>query len=233
MAKIQAPGASSQSRTIRYSSGVLEPFAGEVDRLVSASLADNTVKLYNQAVSTFDAFRTQYNFQTPWPPNINVLVNFIAFLSSEGYSYSTAKSYLSGISFYIKLNGWSDPSEAFVMKKMLKGFQRINSSKDSRAPITLQMFQAFPMALKNVTSSAYEALLFSTAFSVAFFGFLRIGEMIATGKSGDNSRIIQISDVVVYDTLKSLCAFLKLISMANPQRWCSIQVNKSIFALFH
>ena len=55
------------------------------------------------------------------------------------------------------------------------------------------------MALKNVTSSAYEALLFSTAFSVAFFGCLRIGEIIATGKSGDNSRIIQISDVVVYD----------------------------------
>ena len=86
-----------------------------------------------------------------------------------------------------------------MVKKMLKGFQRINPSKDSRAPITLQMFQAFPMALKNVTSSAYEALLFSTAFSVAFFGFLRIGEMIATGKSGNNSRIIQISDVVVYD----------------------------------
>ena len=128
MAKTQEPGASSQSRTIRCSFGVLEPFAGEVDRLLSASLADNTVKLYNQAVSTFDAFRTQYNFQTSWPPNINVFVNFIAFLSSEG----------------------------------------------------------------NVTSSAYEALLFSTAFSVAIFGFLRIDEMISTGKSSDNSQIIQI-----------------------------------------
>ena len=97
-------------------------FAGEVDRLLSTSLSDNTVKIYNQAVSTFDACRTQYNFQTSWPHNINVLVNFIAFLSSEGYSLSTAKPYLSGISFYIKLNGWSDSSEDFEVKKMLKGF---------------------------------------------------------------------------------------------------------------
>ena len=124
-----------------------------------------------------------------------------------------------------------------MVKKMLKGFQRINPTKDSRAPITLQMLQAFPMALKNVTSSAYRALLFSTAFSVAFFGFLRIGEMIATRKSGDNSRIIQISDVVVYDeNVKITLRFSKtdqLSSTANPQRWCSIQVNKSIFALCH
>ncbi|MEW8547200.1 MAG: tyrosine-type recombinase/integrase [Candidatus Thiodiazotropha sp.] len=61
------------------------------------------------------------------------------------------------------------------------------------------MLQAFPTALNNVTSSAYEALLFSTAFSVAFFGFLRIGEMIADGKSCDTSRIIQLSDVSIYD----------------------------------
>ena len=54
---------------------------------------------------------------------MNVFVIFIAVLSSEGYSFTTAKSYLSGISFYIKLNGWPDPSEAFVVKKMLKGFQ--------------------------------------------------------------------------------------------------------------
>ena len=171
MAKIQAPGASSQSRTIRCSSGVLEPFAGEVDRLLSASLADNTVKLYNQAVSTFDAFRTQYNFQTSWPPNINVLVNFIAFLSSEGYSFSTAKSYLSGISFYIKLNGWPDLSEAFVVKKMLKGFQRINPTKGSRAPITLQMLQAFPMALKMLHLPLMKHFSFQQPFRLPFLVF--------------------------------------------------------------
>lgn len=157
------------------------------------------VKLYEQAVSKFDAFRTRFNFQKLWPPNISEIVNFIAYLYSEGYSFSTAKTYISGISFYTKLNNGSDPSEAFVVKKMLRGFQRLNPTKDSRAPVTLQMLQAFPVALKNVTSSAYETLLFSTAFSVAFFGFLRIGEMIAGGKSGDNSRIIQVSDVSMYD----------------------------------
>ena len=117
-----------------------------------------------------------------------------------------------------------------MVKKMLKGFQRINPTKDSRAPITLQMLQAFPMALKNVTSSAYEALLFSTAFSVAFFGFLRVGEMIATGKSGDNSRIIQISDVVYDETVKITLRFCKTDQYGES---VTLVFYPSIFALCH
>ena len=199
MAKIQALGASSRPTTNRCSHRVLEPFASEVERLLSASLAVNTVKLYNQAVSKFDALRAQYNFNRSWPPSIDDIVNFIAYLSSEGYSFSSAKTYLSGTSFYTKLNDGTDPFDVCVVKKMLKGFQRLNPTKDSRAPVTLQMLKGFPLALKNVTVSKYEALLFSTAFSIAFFGFLRIGEMIACGKSSDNSHLIHNTDVAIYE----------------------------------
>lgn len=151
------------------------------------------------AISKFDLFRSQYHLPRSWPPVLDDIINFIAYLSINGYKFATARSYLAGVSFYIKINNWPDPSEAFIVKKLLKGFQRKNPTKDIRSPVTLQMLQSFPSALKNITSSSYEALLFSTAFSVAFFGFLRIGEMVAESKTSDNSRVILISDVDLHN----------------------------------
>ena len=88
-ANIHALGASSGSTTNCCFHRVLEPFPSEVDCLLSASLAVNTVKLYNhQAVSKFDAFRGQHNFDKSWAPNIDDIINFIAYLSSDGYSFS-------------------------------------------------------------------------------------------------------------------------------------------------
>ena len=177
---------------------VLEHFASKVDRSHSASLTVNTVKLYNQTVSNFDAFRAQYHSNRSWPPSIDDIVNFITYLFSEGYSFSSAKTYLSGISFHTKLNDGTDPFDVFVEKNMLKSIQRLNPTKDSRTPVSLLMLKGFPLAIKNVTASKYEALLFSTAFSISRFGFRRIGDMIACGKTNDYSHLIHVCDVAIY-----------------------------------
>ena len=163
--------------------------------MITGSLADNTVKSYSLAVQIFDDFRTRFDLSTNWPPTVDVMINFIAYLSSHGYQYSTAKTYLAGVSFYIEAHNWFDPTNSFVIKKMMKGYQRLKPTSDVRAPITLEMLKTFPLALRNVASSKYEALLFSTAFSVAFFGFLRVGEIVVTSKTGDSSKVISISDV--------------------------------------
>jgi hypothetical protein len=45
-----------------------------------------------------------------WSPPIDHLINYIAFLSKKkkGYSSATAKSYISGISYKIKINYLED-----------------------------------------------------------------------------------------------------------------------------
>ena len=81
-----------RGRPTAYASAyrVLEPFGSEVDRLIIASFADNTVKSYSLAVQIFDDFRKRFNLSTNWPPTVDVLINFIAYLSSHGYQFSTA-----------------------------------------------------------------------------------------------------------------------------------------------
>lgn len=151
------------------STGILEVLAGEVDSLVNASLAENTVKLYKLAVKQFDAFCTEYKLSPSWLPPLNHVVNFVAYLSCKGYSFSTASSYVSGIAFQLKINGFNDVTDSFLIRKMLKGFHKARPTRDTRAPVTIDMLKLLPRALDAVCSSKYESLLFSTIFSVAFF----------------------------------------------------------------
>jgi hypothetical protein len=48
---------------------------------------------------------------------------------------ATAKSYISGISYKIKINNLEDRTQSFILKKMLQGMQRLDKKKDSRKPI--------------------------------------------------------------------------------------------------
>ena len=151
--------------------GVLETFTCEVDSLTNASMSQNRIKSYQSAITLFDSFRLEKQFILEWTASLDNIITFIAYLSLKGCTYITASSYISGLSFCYKINGWEDSTQAFVVRKLLKSYSKCNSSKDLREPITLQMLKDFPNALKHVTLSNYEALLFSTAFSVAFFWF--------------------------------------------------------------
>ena len=64
-----------------------------------------------------------------------------------------------------------------------------------RVPITLQMLKRFPLALRNVSISSFEATLFTTAFVCAFFGFLRVGEIAINAKNADRTKVVQAEDI--------------------------------------
>ena len=57
--------------------------------LITGFLADNTVKSYSLTVMKFYDFRTRFNLATNWPPALDVIILFIAYLSSVGYQCST------------------------------------------------------------------------------------------------------------------------------------------------
>ena len=139
-------------------------------------------------------------------------------MSLNSYKPSTVISYIAGISYYLKLNGLVDVTEVFIVRKMLKGFQRSMPSKDIRAPVTIDMLKAFPHALRNVATSDYEALLFSAAFVVMFFGFLRVGEIAIKTKNEDSSFIIQKTDVSIVKNE----AFVKLRYSKTDQQGKSV-----------
>ena len=61
---------------------------------------------------------------------------------------------------------------------MLTGMSRSKSkSKDSRLPITYNILKEITSVLPTICSSDYEICLFTAAFVLAFFAFLRVDEI--------------------------------------------------------
>ena len=52
--------------------------------------------MYNKGLENFNNLRIKHMSENSWPPKVDHIVNFIAFLSSKVLSYSTAHCYLAG-----------------------------------------------------------------------------------------------------------------------------------------
>ena len=101
---------------------------------------------------------------------------------------------MSGISHQVQLQGLQDNSKSFIIKKMLEGLRRSKPSKDIRCPITLTLLNQIVSVLPAVCNNSYEATLFATAFQLAFFALLRVGELTVSN-SQYASRVIAPNDI--------------------------------------
>lgn len=155
----------------------------EVSRLLNASVSVATKRVYDTGLDRFEDFRRSCNAGSDWPPTLRSVVEFVAYLSTQEMAPSTVKSYLSGISFKCKLNGFADVTQFFIVKKMISGLSRLNDRVDSRLPISPELLVKIIQTLPLVCSSSYESALFAALFSVAYYGFLRVGELVVANKS--------------------------------------------------
>jgi hypothetical protein len=85
------------------------------------------------------------------------------------YEASTAKSYISGLSFKMKVMAIQDTTKSFVITKMVCGMERMHKRVNARKSITFEIVEKIINVLLHVFNSYYEATLFGTCFSVAFF----------------------------------------------------------------
>ena len=170
----------------------------EIDRLLSSAYAPSTQVSYQQGIIAFEEFCKKHNLACTYPVELDIIPHFVAYLSLAGKAFSTAKTYLAALSAKHRLNSWNDPTDTFLVKKLMKGFSRSAPSKDARYPITIQRLQQLVTSLKFVCNNSFEALLFKTAFVLAFFGFFRISELLGQNKSLQGCRqAIQIDDIKI------------------------------------
>jgi len=142
----------------------------------------------------FIEFRLEMGLEMIWPvPEAHILL-FISFLSIQQFSPSTINSHIAALSFVHNVNGWVNPTESFMVSKLKEGCRRSNRRSDGRLPITPSLLSRIINVLPLICKSSYEAQLFKAAFLLAFFGFLRVGELAST-KHQDISRLIALNDI--------------------------------------
>ena len=163
-------------------------------------MAQSTHTSYERAVRYFQEFIVAYHGQSTWPSTVQQVAAFIAHLSLSDRAPSTIANYVSGISYFHKINLWPDPTSNFLICKLLEGARRQAGQRvDSRRPVTFGLLVKFLHALPQICRNGYEAKLFQAAFSLAYFAFLRVGEFTAVSKNADVTQIIHLHDVCLME----------------------------------
>ncbi|VDI31239.1 Hypothetical predicted protein [Mytilus galloprovincialis] len=191
----------------------------EVEKLVHFSMAKNTWKTYKTALESLAKFSKEYGLNVSWPIQIDVLTRFIAYLSYSGLTSSTINTYLSRISHKHNLLGVTDTTCTFIVSKMLEGVRRKSPKlSDIRAPVTLEILHKIVRSLPSVCSSHYESCLFASAFSLACFALLRIGELTADTNTDIGAHTIFINDLSLKFSNSKYELHLKICSSKADQR---------------
>lgn len=219
-------GASSNPYTRSPSTQALDV---TVKRLLSASLAPATRRVYRKHLQRFNDFVQTYFVEHEWPQgpvNSTVLAKFIAHLSSKGYSPSTILSNVSAVSFVHKINDWSDPACSFFIKKLLLGARKLSGDNDSRLPITVEILEKLIGVIPQVIESHYVQLAMKAMFSLAFFGLLRVGEFTSKKQGRNCKKVIQQSDVCFDKVNSKLLITLRHFKHSSPGKSITLELQK-------
>ncbi|XP_056022073.1 uncharacterized protein LOC130054963 [Ostrea edulis] len=182
--QIQATG--TPSRPVRSSTATrhLANLKLEADRLLHRSLAPSTQQAYSAALNKFHNFLVEFHFHPFWPVPVTQLLHYIGHLSLQNMSYRTVSLYLNAIAYKHKIHGLQDTTKCFVVTKTLEGLRRsAGVTKDIHIPISYELFCRITHSQPNVCRSAYESALLSAAFTITYYGLLRVSETIALQRS--------------------------------------------------
>jgi hypothetical protein len=136
--------------------------------------------------------------ETIWPVPLEDIMSFIAYMFRLELSHSTINCYISGLSFHHKTsNLLTDNTQLFVVRKLIEGVKRSKRQLDKRLSITIKLLLRILAILPCVCSSRYEAKLFLSVFSLAFYVLFRVGKL-TVGPKGMDAHTIKIENVKVH-----------------------------------
>ncbi|CAJ0929866.1 unnamed protein product [Ranitomeya imitator] len=116
---------------------------------------------------------------------------------ASGVSGAAARNRISGVAIHFKLRGWPDSTKHFLIGQVLKGWRRASVRSDQRRPISFPLLSNLVRVSGTVCDSAYEATLISAAFSLAFFGAMRVSEILPLSRCRAGG--LQLDDIVICD----------------------------------
>ena len=142
-----------------------------ISTLLQSSLQPSSLPTYQRAWKLFSQFLHKIlpsvSITLPIsPPNLAL---FIAYMYDRHYAPSTVTTYVSALVYCHKLSGFPDPTKAFCIVQMLKGYGKLGSRLDSRLPITLPILNRILESSDEICHTPYDSCLFRAMCSLAFF----------------------------------------------------------------
>uniref|UniRef100_A0A1X7U7T0 Reverse transcriptase domain-containing protein n=1 Tax=Amphimedon queenslandica TaxID=400682 RepID=A0A1X7U7T0_AMPQE len=169
----------------------IQELDGAVQRYCSLGVASSTQRTYDSAIHRFNAFCIRYGISSPFPLSEPLLCYFVSFLALESLAPSSIKSYLAALRHAQVLRGFPEPRETSYLPCLRLVLSVVSRSRvldqrptsRPRLPITGDVLAGIYSSLSRRPHSFELALLWSVC-SMAFFGFFRLGLLLAPSIKG-------------------------------------------------
>ena len=183
------------------------------------ALSQNTKKSYCSGVRQVYSFCSQTGLTPTFPINEDIPINF-AVCMARSVQRSTIKNYLSAIKHYHSSHGYPLELSAFLrLQLILRGVKHSQGDNSkTRRPITLPILNLFYHLLNVRYTSNKDSLMVWAAMTLAFFGFLRIGELTCDSHFNPE-RHLTFSDLVFMPKSSTKYMLVRLkVSKTDPFR---------------
>ena len=163
-----------KSNRLGMQAAAAEPLSTTGARLIASHISDHSRSTYAAGMQRFG----QYCAGKRIDPLHNApthIVNFVGFLFDDGVTLSTARVHVAAVNNFFLENGIRSPTATELVTNALKGYARLNPKQtDSRLPITHAVMCHIHRQTRSAAGNDHDGKVLWSAFTLAFFGFLRI-----------------------------------------------------------
>jgi len=161
--------------------------------LTIAAYSTSTWKKADSAVANFEKFKAETKTKFTWPLTDEAVIEFCKWAGTKNYfSPNTTRAYISTFKFIHKLNNWNtDVCENFLAKSLIRGAENINSpitKQRHRLAMTLPLLKLLGHHISKQNWSNKNKQVIWTASCTAFFGTLRMGEILVLDSNNFDPR---------------------------------------------
>ena len=159
------------------------------DRCQYLGIAPSTRRVYQSGIKALYSFNFCEKFKIQPLPVASLTLQFFCVDVSSHASYKTLKVYLAAIRLLHLEHGLDDPTNDHLLHLVCRGIRRLQGDHTRpRLPITINLLRTLKTQLSKSTSfTLLEQRLLWAAFSLAFYGFMRVSEFTTPAVSDNFS----------------------------------------------
>lgn len=151
----------------------------------------NSSTLYAKAWRQFRHFCQTHFEVTKFPASKRQVALYVTHLRHTGLKASSIRTHLSAIAFYHKIKDLDNPTDSFIVRKLLQGYAKKDIPIRTRKPITQKVLRKVIKSIHAHTADAYTSALFCAIFSLMYHAALRVSEVCSSSNSDHTLQVNQ------------------------------------------